>query len=228
MKNTSKTIIIFVLFLSASTLIFAQNETEKNILPYKFSLEAGFGSNSLISRQNLSPWGAEYRINYDDAITAYVRTNFLFADRTSLGLMANSMVAFGTYALNTGESIVEDITTYYIAPQFGIYSHVSQRMVTNLNMGFGYLYYQSKGLMSGTTEYSINSHLPAVNADISLEYFVKKRSAIGGSLSAFTAFDAKKQHRKIGDASKETISVSKWDAIRVLNVGLNFYVKVYF
>ena len=229
MQSTSKIITVFVLFLSISTLIFAQSETtEKNMLPYKFSIEAGFGSNSLIGKQNLSPWGAEYRKNYDHAITSYLRANYLFSDRTSLGLMANSMVAFGNYALNTGETIIENITTYYIAPQLGFYYPISKRLVTNYNAGFGYLYYQSNGLMDGTTEYTIHSHLPGVNADVSLEYFPRKNMSVGGSLSAFSAFDTKKQHRKIGGASKETITTNKWDVINISNIGLNFYVKLYF
>ena len=221
-KISLKLIVAIFAILSFSYALYAQEENNRSP---KFTYEAGFGKSILAGFQNMSPWGVHYRGNYNSGYGINAQFNYIFKDRSLLGLKFDGFGVAGNYKIEDNQLVTENINTYYLAPQLGWWRSISPRVSFLSNIGVGYALYQSSGLLDNT-EYSIYSHMLGFNVDISLDYLITKQTSIGCKTSVFGAF-SDKQYREIG-GEKSEFKMDKWNKINPSKIDFSIFYRIYF
>jgi len=224
----SKKIILagmLAIMLSCGNL-FVSYAQEANNRSIKSTYEIGLGKSVLATRHNISPWGIRYRGNYSGGTNFNAQANYIFKDqRSSLGLKLDMFGTAGNYEIENNQLVAENINVFYLAPQIGSFYFINPRVSFFYGIGVGYALYQNGGLLNNT-EYNIYSHMLGVNADMSLDYMLTKRVAIGGKFSVFGAF-SDKQHREI-EGNKSDISMDKWNKIQPIRTDFSIFLRRYF
>lgn len=191
----------------------------------KFMVEAGVGGSFLFGHSNLSPWGIDYRKNYNKGQVLYGGMRYIFDDNTYMGVKVNLFSTTGNYEISGLGKVAENIYTYYVAPQVGSTIKLCEKLSLSGGIGAGYMYYLSEGLLSGK-EFKIDSHFLAFNIDASLDYFIKENLSIGLNNSLMTHASGKKINTEIAGVS-EKVTLNKWNRIDVSPYSISLSIKVY-
>jgi hypothetical protein len=216
-----KTILFFLAtfcFVVTTGKGFAQSEP-------KFAYEIGIGSGSFFGNHNLSPYGIYFREKYSKTGPSInARAFYLFNDKFSAGLKFHGFYTNGNYSDGTN-IIIDNIQSYYLAPQAGITYPVNNKISLSASAGAGYLFYYNSGLQ-GDAENTFFSSQVGGNADFSAEYFLEKKLSIGANMSFLgTLYSGTIYVDK--DGKRGHFTLDKWDQLRIYKTDFSLFLRLY-
>ena len=173
-------LILFFLFVFSVTVGFAQSFSGDKLF---ISVDGGKGV--LFGKSNLSPFGVNYRGEYNGGLTCNVNT------------------------LDDETNVADNVELWYLGPQLGFKIPITERTLISCVLGAGYLHYRDEG--RSNSEFKCTSGALAGNMDFLVEYKLTDHLAVNGGFSVLSG-DFKKIEMT-ADEKKETLRPNKLDRL---------------
>lgn len=199
-----KTFVLSFLFVLFTLAGFAQNFSEDKLF---ISVEGG--KSVLFGKANLSPFGVDYRGEYDGGMMCGVKALYRIDKFWVAGLKFNLSATSANYALDDETKVADNVELWYLGPQLGFKLPINDRLLFSYVVGVGYLHYRDEG--RSAADFKCKSGVMAGNMDFLLEYKLTKHLAVNGGFSVLSG-DFKKIKMTVND-KKETIRPDKLDRI---------------
>ena len=199
-------LILFFLFVFSVTVGFAQSFSGDKLF---ISVDGGKGV--LFGKSNLSPFGVNYRGEYNGGLTCNVKTLYRIDKFWVAGLKFNLSGTSANYALDDGTNVADNVDLWYLGPQLGFKIPINERTFFSYVLGVGYLHYRNEG--RSNADFKCSSGAFAGNMDFGIEYKLTDHLAVNGGFSILTG-DFKKIKATVDD-KKETLRPDKLDRIYV-------------
>ena len=153
-------LILFFLFVFSVTVGFAQSFSGDKLF---ISVDGGKGV--LFGKSNLSPFGVNYRGEYNGGLTCNVKTLYRIDKFWVAGLKFNLSGTSANYTLDDETNVADNVELWYLGPQLGFKIPITERTLISCVLGAGYLHYRDEG--RSNSEYKLTDHL-AVNGGFSV------------------------------------------------------------
>lgn len=201
--------ILSFLFALFSMIGVAQNFSEDKLF---ISVEGGKGV--LFGKSNLSPFGANYRGEYNGGMMCNVKALYRVNKFWVAGLKVNLSGTSANYTLTDETKVADNVELWYIGPQLGFKLPIAERTLVSCVLGVGYLHYRDEG--RSNTEFKYTSSVLAGNMDFIVEYKLTDHLAVNGGFSIMSG-NFKKIKATVDD-KKETLHPDKLDRIYIRRI----------
>ncbi len=213
----NKFLIILISFLTFSCL-----KAQDNV---RLIYDVGVGGTFIPTTSNFSSWGVAYRSNFHSALNAGAKAMYVWKNKTSTGLKLNMLSMGSNYSLLDSRLVIDNVHSYYIAPQIGSVFPWNERYLFDMSVGAGYMLYNSTGFIDNIA-YKNYSHLLGLNADLSLSYLLKGNTSVGVMSSFYTSAFSKNIYRDIGGV-KQQIESDKLNKLNLSKIDFSLFIRIH-
>lgn len=198
-------LILFFLFVFSVTVGFAQSFSGDKLF---ISVDGGKGV--LFGKSNLSPFGVNYRGEYNGGLTCNVKTLYRIDKFWVAGLKFNLSGTSANYTLDDETNVADNVELWYLGPQLGFKIPITERTLISCVLGAWI-----STLIGMKVEVIVNlndtSGALAGNIDFLVEYKLTDHLAVNGGFSVLSG-DFKKIEMT-ADEKKETLRPNKLDRL---------------
>ena len=171
-------LILSFLFVLSSIIGFAQSFSGDKLF---ISVDGGKGV--LFGKSNLSPFGVNYRGEYNGGLTCNVKTLYRIDKFWVAGLKFNLSGTSANYTLDDKTNVADNVELWYLGPQLGFKIPITERTLISCVLGAGYLHYRDEG--RSNSEFKCTSGALAGNMDFLVEYKLTDHLAVNGGFFCF-------------------------------------------
>lgn len=212
------------LILSFLLLFSAMNGFAQSFSGDKLFISVEGGKGVLFGKSNLSPFGMNYRGEYNGGLMCNLKALYRIDKWWVVGLKLNLSGTSANYTLNDDAQVADNVGLWYLGPQLGVKVPITGRTSFSYMLGAGYLHYQNEG--RSNTEFKCKSGAFAGNMDFGIEYKLTDNLAVSGGFSVLSG-DFKKIKTTVDDV-EETLRPDKLDRIYVRRIDFQVGVIVCF
>lgn len=189
----------------------------------RFSVSVDLGAGRLFGHSNLSSYGVNYRGEYKSGFSGNVKASYLLNKVFQAGLKFNLFSTSGNYNLAQDTQVADDLDLIYIAPQIGYRTMISEKWSFDCMAGAGYMHYKSLSLHN-QVERECSKGFLGVNADLSFARQLYRNLYIGANISVTGGHTSSLKETIAG--KEETLTLDKWNRIKVLRTDVMLSLKV--